>query len=280
MKSSKSQGESQQPRSGPVAKTTATVRARVAKDGPLMFSFQEDAVHEARDQLQLQGDQLKALAMAERMRVDFVYNGAALEGNPMTFPEVKTLIEGVTVGGHKLSDAEQVLNLNRALSHVLGLVRAGTFAVDAMTAKAIQGIVAKDEALTWGDFRDGPVFIGGTDYRPPQAKDLSAIFESGAVHLHQIQDPILRAFLIFLWGSLMQFFHDGNKRTARLLASGTLLTAGYPPLMIEAKDQLRYNQIMMNFYNTQDATVALGWLYEYYRARVTGFGFDKPATHS
>ena len=50
----------------------------MAKNDPLMFSFQEETVQEARDQLQLQGDQLKALAMAERMRVDFVYNGAAL----------------------------------------------------------------------------------------------------------------------------------------------------------------------------------------------------------
>jgi len=34
-----------------------------------------------------------------------------LEGNPITWPEVKTLMDGVTVGGHRIDDQRQVLNL-------------------------------------------------------------------------------------------------------------------------------------------------------------------------
>lgn len=40
----------------------------------------------------------------------FVWDAAQLENNPYTFVEVKTLLDGVTVGGHKVSDTEQVLN--------------------------------------------------------------------------------------------------------------------------------------------------------------------------
>ena len=35
---------------------------------------------------------------------EFVYDASALEGNPFTDPEVQTLMDGVTVGGRKLSD--------------------------------------------------------------------------------------------------------------------------------------------------------------------------------
>lgn len=251
-----------------------SVESIISAKGPLLFSYREADLAADRAALRLVPDPKRALFMAERSRADFVYNTAALEGNPFTFPEVKTLIEGVTVGGHKLTDADQVLRLNRALSHVIGLVKEGTFRLDAQTACEIQGIVARDEALTWGEFRDGAVQIGGTEYLPPPASELPTLFERGADFLGGVDDPIFRSFLVFLWGSLNQFFYDGNKRTSRFLANGTLMTAGYPPLMILAKDQLEYNQVMTRFYDTQEATEALQWFYRYYQRRVAGFGFD------
>lgn len=253
----------------------ATADILAAKD-PLKFSYRADSIASVRNALKLCPDTKRALFLAEKMRADFVFNTAALEGNPFTFPEVKTLIEGITVGGHKLSDAEQVLNLNQAFSHVIGLVKDKKFRIDAETACGIQGIVARNEALTWGKFRDGKVYIAGTDYEPPDARDLPALFEAGCTALQRESDEILRAFLAFLWGSINQFFYDGNKRTARFLANGTLLSAGLPPFMILAKDQLKYNEMMTRFYDTQDGTEALMWLYGYYQERVTGFGFDNP----
>ncbi len=240
----------------------------------LRLTYDEARVLVARAKLQLKPDAARALFMAEKMRPDFVYHTAALEGNPFTFPEVKTLIEGITVGGHRQSDAEQVLNLNLALTYVIELVKADAFKIDSATACSIQGIVAKREALKWGEFRDGAVFIAGTSYQPPKPADLPFVFAQGEAVINAESDPIFRAFLVFLWGSLNQFFYDGNKRTSRFLAIGTLLTAGYPPLLILAKDQLIYNQVMTRFYDSQDATEALEWLYGYYFDRVTGFGFD------
>ena len=257
---------------------SALIASLLACKGPLLFSYREEAIQAARERLVLVPDQRRALFLAERMRVDFVYNTAALEGNPLTFPEVQTLLDGITVGGHKVSDAEQVLNLNRALSQVIQWVKAGIFTINAQTACTLQGLVAREEALKWGEFRDGRVHIGGTEYRPPEPADLPAVFASGEQELKTINDPVLRAFLAFLWGSINQFFYDGNKRTSRFLANGTLLTAGLPPLMILAKDQLAYNQTMTRFYDTQEATEALTWLYDYYRERITGFGFDPPVT--
>lgn len=254
-----------------------SIEAILSSKGPLLFSCNLAAIADVRQQLRLIPDQRRALFFTEKSRTDFVYNTAALEGNPFTYPEIQTLIDGITVGGHKVSDAEQVLNLNQALTHVINVVKQGKFCLDKETACGIQGIVARNETLTWGQFRDGKVHISGTEYEPPNARDLPGIFEAGQQILNAEPDPILRAFLVFLWGSLNQFFYDGNKRTSRFLANGTLLTAGLPPLMIFVKDQLTYNQVMTRFYDTQEATEALGWLYRYYGEKVAGFGFDYKA---
>lgn len=34
-----------------------------------------------------------------------------LEDNPHTFPEVQTLLEGITVGGHKISEQRQIYRI-------------------------------------------------------------------------------------------------------------------------------------------------------------------------
>jgi Fic family protein len=240
----------------------------------LPFSYDTASVEHARANINITPDKQLALFVAERSRVDFVYNTAALEGNPFTFPEVKTLLDGITVGGHKLSDAEQVLRLNQALTYVIGLVKGSTFELSASTAQAIQGIVAKDEALKWGVFRDRAVFIQGTDYQVPPAEALPKLFEEGRQNLMGIEDMIHRAFLVFLWASITQFFYDGNKRTARFLCNGILMSAGYPPMMIAAKEQLAYNQAMSQFYDTQEATQALVWFYSVYAQRIKSFGFS------
>jgi len=57
----------------------------------------------------------------------FVWDASVLEGNPFTYPEVKTLLDGVSVGGRKISDQEQVLNLAESSKHLLALVKASKF---------------------------------------------------------------------------------------------------------------------------------------------------------
>ena len=42
-----------------------------------------------------------------RMLPEFVWDASVLEGNPFTFPEVKTLLDGVTIGARKIFDQEQ-----------------------------------------------------------------------------------------------------------------------------------------------------------------------------
>ena len=205
-----------------------------------------------------------AFMLAKKDKIDFIYNTSALEGNAMTYPEVQTLLEGVTVGGHKLSDEQQILNQNKSVNLLFELIEKEQFKVDKNTLLKLHEKVAFEEALSWGAFRDGGVNIGGTDYLPPKADELDAVFEKGIIEIKKITHPIIRAISYFLFGAKCQFFYDGNKRTSRLVMNGILLSEGYPILNIKAKDKLAFNQQMIAFYDGEEIGKSIEFLLNYY----------------
>ncbi len=213
--------------------------------------------------------------LAKKDKVSYVYNVVNLEGNPMTFPEVKTLLEGVTVGGHKIEDERQVLSQEKSLELLLSLVKENNFELNRKTFSDFNLLVAEGESLAPGSFRTGRVTIGGTDYVPPEAARLSRIFEKGLNDIKTLENPITRALVFFGFGSLNQFFWDGNKRTSRLMANGILMQNGYPVLNIKAEDKLDFNKAMIKFYDSRDYNVLLSWLAHYYRERAVKMGFKE-----
>ena len=88
-----------------------------------------------------------------KMLPEFVWDASVLEGNPFTFPEVKTLLDGVTIGGRKISDQEQILNLAESSKRLLAMVKSGQFSLTKTVFMELNGIVARKEALEWGMFR-------------------------------------------------------------------------------------------------------------------------------
>lgn len=205
-----------------------------------------------------------SFSLAKKDKIDFIYNTSALEGNAMTFPEVQTLLDGITVGGHKLSDEQQILNQNRSVNLLFELIEKNEFHINKPTLLKLHGKVAEEEAITWGEFRTSGVNIGGTEYIPPKADELNSIFEDGGNEIKKIHHPIIRAIAYFLFGAKSQFFFDGNKRTSRLMMNGILLDNGYPILNIKAKDKLELNKVMIDFYDGDDINKAIEYLVNYY----------------
>jgi Fic family protein len=209
-------------------------------------------------------NQALAFYLAKKDKIDFVYNTSALEGNAMTYPEVQTLLEGITVGGHKLSDEQQVLNQNRSVDYLFELIETKSFTLDMDIFASLHAFVAKEEALRWAVFRESSVNIGGTDYEVPHADTLEALFDDGIEEIKKISHPIISAITMFLFAAKCQFFYDGNKRTSRLMMNGILVEAGYPILNIKAKDRLDFNRMMVKFYDGDDIAPSIAYLMEYY----------------
>lgn len=209
-----------------------------------------------------------------RMLPEFVWDASMLEGNPFTFPEVKTLLDGVTVGGRKISDQEQVLNLAESSKHLLALVKTGKFSLDKTTFTEIHGLVARKEALEWGHFRgEGDeksytpdVGLGAHGRYTPLATvagapELNRVFASGLKAFEsEVQQPFEKAAAFFLFGALQQFFFDGNKRTSRFMMNGILMSAGIDAISIPAAKAKEFNENMVRFYLTKDATEMMAFL--------------------
>jgi hypothetical protein len=209
-----------------------------------------------------------------RMLPEYVWDAGVLEGNPFTFPEVKTLLEGVTVGGRKLSDQEQILNLAESSKHLAVLVKNREFKLIKATFCSLHALVARNEALEWGHFRgEGletqftpDVALGERGrYTPlatePGAVRLNEVFARGIRSLEQdVSNPFERATATFLFGSLQQFFLDGNKRTSRFMMNGVLMSEGVDAISIPAVRAAEFNSRMINFYTSRDATEMMAFV--------------------
>ena len=60
------------------------------------------------DTFSITPNKAKALYLAKRQLSELVCDAVNLEGILYTLPEVQTLLDGITVGGHKLSDEKLV----------------------------------------------------------------------------------------------------------------------------------------------------------------------------
>lgn len=207
-----------------------------------------------------------------KMLPEFVWDASVLEGNPFTFPEVKTLLDGVTVGGRKISDQEQILNLAQSAKRLLAMVKSGQFSLSKAVFIELNGIVARKEALEWGMFRgEGQE----TNYTPdvglgepgrytplpirPSAPELNRVFSAGVAALRECE-PFERAAAFFLFGALQQFFFDGNKRTSRFMMNGVLMSHGIDAISVPAAKVHEFNEKMVRFYLSKDATEMMHFL--------------------
>lgn len=209
-----------------------------------------------------------------RMLPEFVWDASVLEGNPFTFPEVKTLLDGVSVGGRKISDQEQVLNLAASSKRLLALVKSGEFLLEKTTFTELHSLVARNEALEWGHFRgEGKetnytpdVGLGEHGRHAPLATvagapELNRVFASGLQAIQsEVRQPFEKAAAFFMFGALQQFFFDGNKRTSRFMMNGILMSAGIDAISLPAAKAQEFNEKMIRFYLEKDATEMMAFL--------------------
>lgn len=187
-----------------------------------------------------------------------VYCGMKMENRAVTFPQTKTVLDGVNVPGVRLDDIQAILNMRDAWRFQLEHLDAPT---DLDYLCKLNGFVARNEALSWGTLRTGRVAISGTDYAPPVPVREEAAAELAAILAAELSATD-KALTAFCWGTRGQFFWDGNKRTSLLLANKLLLAAGAGMLTITEKHMERFNTLLLNYYDTGEAKKLKAFLYD------------------
>lgn len=190
--------------------------------------------------------------LAIREVPSLVYEAVNLEGVAMTLPEVQTILDGVTVGGHKISDQNMVINQANTWKRIFKLIDEDSFEFTKAIALELHKIAGKEEAFEWGVFRSGNVSIRGSDYEPPSAEKLDEIWIETESEIDLNTDVYDKAISAFLKMARAQFFRDINKKMGRFMMNGILLNEGYPIINVPVKRQLEFNKLMLEFYSSND----------------------------
>lgn len=187
-----------------------------------------------------------------------VYCGMKMENRAVTFPQTKTILEGVNVPDVRLDDIQAILNMRDAWRFLLGSIDAPV-TLDYLCK--LNEYIARNEALEWGKLRTGRVAISGTDYVPPVPAPQAVEAELAAI-LTADTTATEKALTAFAWGARGQFFWDGNKRTSLVLANKILLQAGAGMLTITEKHMEAFNSQLLSWYNTGDPAPLKQFLYD------------------
>lgn len=203
---------------------------------------------------------------------DLIWNTAKLEGNNFTLPEVRTLLEGVTVGGKRLEDQQQIMALSDAYRRLDELVGRGEFAIRKDVSDELHALLARHEALDPRQFRgEGTATGGGTvslasgGWVEGTEHGIDGVllrehFDHLTAFLTTVEDPRRRALIYFASATRRQFYFDGNKRTARLMMTGELMSGGYDIIAIPASRRLEFNSALDMLFSEDDGTVLLRFL--------------------
>lgn len=186
-----------------------------------------------------------------------IYCGMKMENRAVTFPQTKTILDGVNVPNVRLDDIQAILNMRDAWRFVLDTINEP---VTVEYCYKLNGFIARNEALEWGKLRTGRVSISGTDYTPPVPVPEAVSAELAEI-LSADTSATDKALTAFCWGTRGQFFWDGNKRTSLTLANKILLEAGAGMLTITEKHMEEFNGALLEYYNTGEAEPLKLFLY-------------------
>ena len=208
------------------------------------------------DQYQLTPEQ--SLFLAKKKWDENVYCGMRMENRAVTFPQTKTILNGVNVPSIQLDDIQAILNMRDAWKYLLSTVHEP---VTLAYMCKLNAFIARNEALEWGSLRTGTVAISGTDYMPPIPQQETVQQELANI-LNADTSATQKALDAFAWGTRGQFFWDGNKRTSLTLANKILIEAGTGILTITDKHMEQFNVHLLDYYNTGISDHLKAFLYE------------------
>ena len=185
----------------------------------------------------------QSLFLAKKKWDENVYCGMKMENRAVTFPQTKTILNGVNVPDVHLDDIQAILNMRDAWRYLMQSFE------EPLTLEYIcklNEFIARNEALEWGKLRTGRVSISGTDYIPPVPQE-DAVKAQLADILQENTTTTEKALNLFLWGTRGQFFWDGNKRTSMTLANKILIDAGTGMFTITDKHMERFNDLLLDY---------------------------------
>ncbi|MEK7597050.1 MAG: Fic family protein [Patescibacteria group bacterium] len=179
----------------------------------------------------------------EWYKIELTYSSNAIEGNTLTRQETAQIVEkGITVKGKSIIEHLEAINHAKAYQYIKESNLQSIKKIDKRTILDIHAIILGDiNTIDAGIYRNIPVRIAGSTVTLPNPFKVPDLMEELINWLHQTKNNIVKIAVDAHFKLVtIHPFIDGNGRTARLLMNLILITAGYPPVIINKEDRKKY----------------------------------------
>lgn len=205
--------------------------------------------------------------LAKRNLVDNIYSNARMEGLNITFPETKTILEGINVPNLKIDEIQCILNLRDAWKYTINNINEK---FDLSFICKINELVARNESISWGTLRNGNVEITGTEYIPeiPNKEKVQKDIEK----ILKIESNTEKAIEYMLYGMKSQLFWDGNKRTSTICANKIMIENGCGIIKVPDNKLQDFTILLSDYYTTNNKDKLKEFIYN---ECIDGLTFEK-----
>ena len=191
----------------------------------------------------LPADSVKKLH--EEMRLLHTYHSNAIEGNTLTLPETKLVLEeGITIGGKSLREHLEATNNARAFDLMENMANKKK-TIDHVVIQQIHEVVTAGIIDDAGKYRTRNVRITGAAKTPPDWSKVTGQMDKLIEKIAQYKrHPVEIAALLHHGFVRIHPFIDGNGRVARLLTNLYLISRGYPPVVLKIEERGKYYRFL------------------------------------
>lgn len=172
-------------------------------------------------------DRRTAVELAKRLLVDSIWRTAKIEVDGVTFPDTQEIFDGRAPEGMSVDDIVTVNNIKRAWRFLLDNI---DYPVDWQYIREYNRIIGEGLVRDAGRLREYGVRIGGTGWVP----EIPAVESSQERVRGILEESEGEATAMLLFGAVTrgQWFSDGNKRTALMVANHQLIHDGITDFML------------------------------------------------
>lgn len=227
----------------------------------------------------------RAIYRYKTARPDHIFTTTHLEGYAFTLPEIRSLLEDEIPPGHGNNEIHQVLDLDTASNLLIQRVAEQCFRASIEESNLYNQTIAGNIALDAGiprflsdinqDGRGATVSLPGNNVFVSYPK--TVLREALNIVLPKIvamPNPVDCAVNWAAFMSYAQVYMDGNKRTARYMMDGILMSHGFDCVLIRVSDKEAYNTALDAMFRSGDLGHYAGFLRAVYARENVDCGYD------
>lgn len=185
-----------------------------------------------------------AIEMAKRLVIDSIWKSANLEGLGTTFSKTEAILANAPTET-RTEEVLFIINMKRAWQFLLENLNVSNNLILLREYNKIAGEMLFSGN---GEIRTFPVQIGGTIWEP-ELPDVSEISEKIS-EIDTITDAVTKALKYFCCITRGQFFSDGNKRVAQLMANKILIENNVGIFQVPIDKLEEFKTLLIDFYET------------------------------